>query len=143
MFIKPDQPLLYLPPAADFNGITIPSLPDSHIKPHSLLLMNSFNKTEAAVFTCRLCFLRAFPFISLLLLQPSQNKFTYNTTDLPELFNFLQMMSKCLCGAFKKLPHSKSLCTYIFLVFWNNGLIGCLGLGCQWCGIFYSHEQFQ
>ena len=29
--------------------------------------MNSFNKTEAAVFSCRLCFLRAFPFISLLL----------------------------------------------------------------------------
>jgi len=25
--------------------------------------MNSFNKTEAAVFSCRLCFLRAFPFI--------------------------------------------------------------------------------
>ena len=34
---------------------------------HSLLLMNSFNKTEAAVFSCRLCFLRAFPFISLIL----------------------------------------------------------------------------
>jgi len=32
---------------------------------HSLLLMNSFNKTEAAVFSCRLCFLRAFHFISL------------------------------------------------------------------------------
>jgi len=29
------------------------------------LLMNSFNKTEAAIFSCRLCFLRAFPFISL------------------------------------------------------------------------------
>ena len=35
---------------------------------HSLPLMNSFNKTEAAVFSCRLCFLRAFPFISLMLL---------------------------------------------------------------------------
>jgi len=33
---------------------------------HSLLLMNSFNKTETAVFSCRLCFLRAFPFISLI-----------------------------------------------------------------------------
>ena len=32
----------------------------------SIPLMNNFNKTEAAVFTCRLCFLRAFPFISLL-----------------------------------------------------------------------------
>jgi len=30
----------------------------------SLLLMNGFNKTEAAVVSCRLCFLRAFPFIS-------------------------------------------------------------------------------
>jgi len=30
-----------------------------------LLLMNSFNKTETAVFSCRLCFLRAIPFISL------------------------------------------------------------------------------
>jgi len=29
--------------------------------------MNSFNKTEAAVFSCRLFFLRAFPFISVLL----------------------------------------------------------------------------
>ena len=28
--------------------------------------MNGFNKTEAAVFSCRLCFLRAFPFISLI-----------------------------------------------------------------------------
>jgi len=35
---------------------------------HALLLMNSFNKTEAAVFSCRLCFLRASPFISLILL---------------------------------------------------------------------------
>ena len=35
---------------------------------HSLLLMNGFNKTETAVFSCRLCFLRAFPFISLITL---------------------------------------------------------------------------
>jgi len=33
---------------------------------HSLLLMNSFDKPEADVFSCRLCFLRAFPFISLI-----------------------------------------------------------------------------
>jgi len=31
-------------------------------------MMNSFNKTEAAVFSCRLCFLRAFPFISLMVI---------------------------------------------------------------------------
>jgi len=29
--------------------------------------MKSFNKIEAAVFSCRLCFLRTFPFISLIL----------------------------------------------------------------------------
>jgi len=33
---------------------------------HSLPLINSFDKIEAAVFSCRLCFLRAFLFISLL-----------------------------------------------------------------------------
>ena len=32
----------------------------------SLPMMNSFNKTEAAVFPCRLCFLRAYPIISLI-----------------------------------------------------------------------------
>ena len=31
----------------------------------SIPLMNSFNKTDAAVLPCRLCFLRAFPGISL------------------------------------------------------------------------------
>jgi len=35
---------------------------------HSSLLMNSFNKTEAAVFLCRLCLLGAFPFISSIVL---------------------------------------------------------------------------
>ena len=34
----------------------------------SLPLMISFNKTEAAIFPCRLCNLRAFPCISLLIL---------------------------------------------------------------------------
>ena len=37
---------------------------------HSLLLMNGFNKTDAAVFSCRICFLRAFLFISLILQIP-------------------------------------------------------------------------
>ena len=35
---------------------------------HSLLLMNGFNETEAAVFSCKLCFLGAFPFISFIYL---------------------------------------------------------------------------
>jgi len=33
----------------------------------ALFLMNSFNKTEAAIFPCRLCFLWAFLFISFIL----------------------------------------------------------------------------
>jgi len=44
--------------------------------------MNSFNKTEAAVFSCRLCFLRAFPFISLSKTHQAGNcfsKFRYRT----------------------------------------------------------------
>ena len=32
---------------------------------HSLLLVSSFGKTEAAVFSCGLCFLGAFPFVGL------------------------------------------------------------------------------
>ena len=49
---------------------------------HSLLLMNSFNKTEAAVFACRLCFLRAFPFISLIG-QGSEQVLAANETVFP------------------------------------------------------------
>jgi len=33
----------------------------------SLPLMNSFIKTEAAIFSCRPCFLRAFPLISFII----------------------------------------------------------------------------
>jgi len=33
----------------------------------SFPLMNNFNKTEAAIFPCRLYFLRAFPFIGLMI----------------------------------------------------------------------------
>jgi len=47
---------------------------------HSLLLMNSFNKTEAAVFSCRLCFLGAYPFISLIV--RTSNTLTELTFDL-------------------------------------------------------------
>jgi len=41
----------------------------------SLPLMDSFNKTEAAVFPFRLCFLWAFPFISLIQQQNALARF--------------------------------------------------------------------
>jgi len=69
---------------------------------HSLLPMNSFNKTEAAVFSCRLCSMRAFPFISLLLLTTAG---VY-----------------CLCGGCKKSPSTTSLCNHIFLVLMDHGV---------------------
>jgi len=50
------------------NGVPLMRWGASVVWHHSLLLMNDFSKTEAAVFSCRLCFLRAFPFISLILL---------------------------------------------------------------------------
>ena len=49
------------------NGVLLMRYGASVVWHYSLPLMNSFNKTEAAVFSCRLCFLRAFPFISLIL----------------------------------------------------------------------------
>ena len=35
-------------------------------KPSFISLMNNFNKTETAIFPCKLCFLRAIPLISFL-----------------------------------------------------------------------------
>ena len=48
------------------NGVLLMRKGASVVWHYSLPLMNSFNKTEAAVFSCRLCFLRAFPIISLI-----------------------------------------------------------------------------
>ena len=48
------------------------ALGDCSIYASFLPLMNSFNKTEAAIFPCRLCFLRAFPFISLMVTHASK-----------------------------------------------------------------------
>ena len=48
------------------NGVPLMRQGASVVWHHSLLLMNSFNKSEAAIFSCRLCFLRAIPFISFL-----------------------------------------------------------------------------
>jgi len=48
------------------NGVPLMRYGVAVVWHYSLPLMNGFNKTEPAVFSCRLCFLRAFPFISLL-----------------------------------------------------------------------------
>ena len=48
------------------NGVPLMRYGASVVRHHSLPLMNSFNKTVAAVFSCRFCFLRAFPFIGLI-----------------------------------------------------------------------------
>ena len=47
------------------------------------LLMNGFNKTEAAVFSCRLCFLGAFPFTSLKFGQFSNILFSKSNQPYP------------------------------------------------------------
>jgi len=51
------------------NGVPLMRKGASVVWHQSLPLMYSFDKTEAAFFSCRLCFLRAFPFISLMQLQ--------------------------------------------------------------------------
>jgi len=84
------------------NGVLLMRKGASVVWHHSLLLMNSFNKTEAAaVFSCRLCFLRALPFISLLLLQ--------------------LVLSACV-AAVKSRPVLHH-CVVIF--FWSSGIIKC------------------
>jgi len=42
------------------NGVPLMRYGVSVVWHHSLLLMNGFNKTEAAVFSCILCFIRDF-----------------------------------------------------------------------------------
>jgi len=74
---------------------------------HSLPLMNSFNKTEAAVFSCRLCFLRVFPFISLISLFQQSRFFAYYFTCKYQKFitrlfsykgiNYCFIASVCFC----------------------------------------------
>ena len=87
----------------------------------SLALENNFNQTEIAIFLCRLCFIKGFPF--------SQLNLTY--------------YSWCLCGDCKMSPLTTPLCYYILLVLRNHELYvvytwkrfcSC-ARGRQWCGI--------
>jgi len=61
------------------------------------ILMNGFNKTKAAVFSCRLCFLRAFTSISFIF------SFNYNdkvaqlsVTDVVTMVMFQVVMDNCV-----------------------------------------------
>jgi len=84
------------------NGNPLMRLGASVVWHHSFLLMNGFNKTEAAVFLCRLCFLRAFSFVGLVLL---------TTAGV-----------WCLCGGCKGSHRTTSLCSHIFLVLRYHGV---------------------
>jgi len=73
------------------NGVPLMRLGASVLWHHSLLLMNGFNKTEAAVFLCKLCFLRAFPFISFLYqksARKSRNSRTHSNHHYQFMANF-------------------------------------------------------
>ena len=73
---------------------------------HSLPLMNSFNKTEAAVFSCRLCFLRAFLFISLIVLL--LNEIYLPTKFLVDTSCSLRVMSWTRCGRTDRHTYGQS-----------------------------------
>ena len=64
------------------NGVWLMPYGASVVWHHSLLLMNSFNKTDAAVFSCRLYFLRAIPFISLICINMMHHN-NYHFGDWP------------------------------------------------------------
>jgi len=79
---------------------------------HSLPLMNSFNKTEAAVFSCKLCFLRAFPFISLMLSSDKVN--SYICTVTYHQLNFIMWcLARGLCSA-------SSLLSFLQKIWWSK-----------------------
>jgi len=82
----------------------------------SLSLMNSFNKTEVAVFPRRLCFLRAFPFIRLILLSfrskqtQVENVFPCNYS---RVFDNQQTVS---CEYLIMLPGVEFLLVFIYII---------------------------
>ena len=90
---------------------------------HSLQLMNSFNKTEAAVFSCRLCLLRAFPFISLIKHGIHVHLFTklqLGTIDTPSIQHTDLNYSYKAVTCFEEKKHVLS-----FLLFKNARNVGC------------------
>ena len=79
------------------NGVLLMRKGASVVWHHSLLLMNSFNKTKAAVFSCRLCFLRAFPFISLMQQSPPFSSLRPTSQHATKLTFFLTPTHRASC----------------------------------------------
>jgi len=107
---------------------------------HSLLLMNSFKKSEAAVFSCRLCFLRAFHFISLLIVHAFesilQNAWVF-------YHNFILLDTKTPILFTKKLLKRSNMFPVIvkFKPYSHTKLIGWLLKNC-WCATFKACRPF-
>jgi len=57
-------------------------------------MANSFNKTKTAIFQCMLCFLRAFPFISLLILG---NRKVMSTVSIIIVLSLQSHHNVCVC----------------------------------------------
>jgi len=81
--------------------------------------MNGFNKTEAAVFSCRLCFLRAFPVISLIqnarcTQKMSVDRVNRNNTILHRTF-YTITASEHILKAFYKCTYALDTAEFAFL----------------------------
>jgi len=108
----------------------------------SLSLMNSFNKTKAAIFLCRLCFLRVFPFLSL----RTQNIPVRSPFHFLKLFSCL-VLSNCLLnnlGDAESRAQASTLPGEINLI--KEQCEGTLGpgsdLGCGAVGHCYATSQY-
>ena len=100
---------------------------------HSCSLLNWLDCRcfkKKTVFSCRLCFLGAFPSISLILLTTA--------------------VVKCLCGGCKKSPRTTSLCSHMLLALRDHGVylyvvynltmeFRSCGRGRQWYGIIHFY----
>jgi len=91
----------------------------------NIILLYSFNKTGAAVFSCRLCFLRAFPFISFIIV----------FVLVAFIWNVYACIIILLCGVFFFLECLPILKTYNCVLCLCNKYI-LIYLCHAWCGSF-------
>ena len=104
---------------------------------HSLLLMNSFNKTEAAVFSCRLCFLRVFPFISLIVISTTKYMYLMLFKIISWLWNTLNkhLISKRLKTLKRPTYRMPDMHTLWSVIFSNGNEI-------LWCDSITAADKF-